>query len=148
MPGVKGPDLEALLRARSAVAADGADDGVLLAADGSVADGTTSALLWWRGDRLSIPAHDLPRVASVTAAAVLALAAAEGVPVIGEHARPADLDGLEVWTANAVHGIRGVGRWIGGPAVSSVPGRLDVWRRRLEAQRRPIRPAAAGTTLP
>lgn len=137
-PRVKGPDLEAMLRLRTAAQRQGAGEAVILTPEGHIAEGTTTAIAWWRGDALVVPAAAIERVDSVTLRSVLALATALGVDILREAARPADLDGCEVWALNALHGIRIVTRWISGPAVAEEPGRLDAWRRRLDALRRPL----------
>lgn len=137
VPRTKGPDLEALLALRATAQEDGADELVLLQ-DGLVVDGSTSALLWWRGETLVAPAGDLARVASVTARSIRLIATATGTRVVEERARPADLEGAEVWSVSALHGITVVDRWIGGPAVSARASRAATWRRRLEALSRPL----------
>ena len=137
-PRVKGPDLEAMVRLRTSVQEKGAGDAVILTRDGFIADGSTTCLAWWRGDALVIPDDEIERIDSVTLRSVLALATATGVDVLRESARPDDLDGCEVWALNALHGIRIVTAWIGGPSVAEEPGRLDTWRRRLDALRRPL----------
>jgi branched-subunit amino acid aminotransferase/4-amino-4-deoxychorismate lyase len=137
-PRVKGPDLEAMVRLRTSVQTLGAGDAVILTPDGHVAEGSTTCLAWWRGDALGIPADDIARIDSVTLRSVLALAAATGVDVLHEETRPADLDGCEIWALNALHGIRIVTGWVDGPATAEEPGRLETWRRRLDALRRPL----------
>lgn len=137
-PTIKGPDLERLGLVRLAAAGAGADEVVLLAEDGSVVEGAYSALLWWRGDALCTPAPELPRVDSVTARSVLTLAAALGVDVLHERRSPAQLDGHEVWMLNAAQGIRIVREWQDGPATAAEPGRLALWRTRLQALRKPL----------
>lgn len=104
-------------------------------------DATTSALLWWRGDILCGPPSGQPgfaRVDSVTARSVLALAVALGHDTHEEAVTPAELDGCEVWAVNALHGIRIVTGWLDGPSTAELPGRLETWRARLHALRRPI----------
>lgn len=142
-PRVKGPDLEAMTRLRTAMQARGAGDAVILTPEGHVAEGSTTSLAWWRGDALAIPQDGIARIDSVTLRSVLALAAATGVDVLREEARPDDLEGCEVWALNALHGIRIVTAWIGGPATAEEPGRLESWRRRLDALRRPLPGGAA-----
>lgn len=137
-PRLKGPDLEAMVRLRTSVQALGAGDAVMLTPEGWIADGSTTCLAWWRGDALAIPSDDIARIDSVTLRSVLALATATGVDILHETATPEDVDGCEVWALNAVHGIRIVTEWIGGPAVAEEPGRLETWRRRLDALRRPL----------
>jgi branched-subunit amino acid aminotransferase/4-amino-4-deoxychorismate lyase len=138
VPRIKGPDLEDMVRLRTQVQPSGAQEAVILTPDGFVAEGSTTCLAWWRGNALAIPSDDIARIDSVTLRSVLALATALGVDILREDARPDDLDGCEVWALNALHGIRIVTQWIGGPSVAEEPGRLDAWRRRLDALRRPL----------
>lgn len=135
---VKGPALDALLRIRTEAQALGADDAVILTPLGFVVETTTSALLWWRGELLCSPPLEFERVDSVTARSVLGLATALGVELYTEAVEPAELDGLEVWAVNALHGPRIVTRWVDGPAMAEHPGRLGIWRARLDALRRPL----------
>lgn len=137
-PRVKGPDLEAMLRLRTRAQTAGADEAVLLTSEGWIAEGSTTCLAWWRGDALAVPDPEIARIDSVTLRSTLALAAALDVDVLHESVRPSELEGLEVWALNALHGIRIVTRWIDGPATAEQPGRLDLWRRRLDALRRPL----------
>ncbi|MCS5733126.1 aminotransferase class IV [Herbiconiux daphne] len=137
VPRVKGPDLERLLALRAGAQENGADELVLLD-DGLVSDGTSSAVLWWRGETLVAPASDLARVASVTARSIRLIATATGTRVVEERARPGDLDGCEVWVVSALHGISVVDAWIDGPVVVARPSRAATWRKRLEALSRPL----------
>jgi branched-subunit amino acid aminotransferase/4-amino-4-deoxychorismate lyase len=141
-PTVKGPDLEAMMRLRQEAQRAGAQEAVLLddsAVDsGAVADGATSALLWWREDTLCQPPLSLPRVDSVTARSILTIASATGVAIREEAARPDELEGCEVWAVNALHGIRLVTEWVDGPAVITSDTRALRWRMRLAALARPL----------
>lgn len=137
-PAVKGPDLERLLAIRSEAAADGVDEPVILSSAGHIVDGVTSAVLWWRGDRLLAPSASLPRVDSVTAKSLRLIAAATGTATGEEFASPSDLAGCEVWVVNALHGIRVVTSWSGGPTLARNPRRAALWQRRLDALVRPL----------
>ncbi len=137
-PWIKGPDLEAMTRLRTQAQSHRADDAVLLSRDGFVAEGSTTCLAWWAGDALCVPSIELPRIDSVTLRSVLALATATGVDVLHDSVRPAELDGVEVWALNALHGIRIVTGWVDGPRTAERPGRLDSWRARLDALRKPL----------
>lgn len=137
-PTVKGPDLEAMLRIRTAVQGRGAEEAVILSPDGYVVEGAYSALLWWRGSILCAPSLPLARVDSVTARSLQGLATALGTEIYFESVTPAELDGTELWALGALHGPRIVTRWVDGPALAELPGRLDVWRTRLAALRHPI----------
>jgi branched-subunit amino acid aminotransferase/4-amino-4-deoxychorismate lyase len=134
----KGPDLEAMTRLRTHAQKRGADEAVLLSPDGFVSDGSTSSIAWWRGDAICVPAEDIERVDGVTLRSVLGLATALGIDVLYESVTPAELDGLEVWSLNSLHGIRIVTSWIDGPATAEQPGRLATWRARLDALRKPL----------
>jgi branched-subunit amino acid aminotransferase/4-amino-4-deoxychorismate lyase len=133
VPSVKGPDLERLLQLRAQQTENGVGEVVILSPGGSVVDGTTSAILWWRGDRLFAPSSSFARVDSVTAKSIRLLASATGVSVGEERSTPADLAGCEVWAVNALHGIRLVTDWHGGPELDTDPRRSQLWRRRLDA---------------
>ncbi|CAN5149689.1 hypothetical protein BH11ACT3_BH11ACT3_21880 [soil metagenome] len=137
-PRFKGPDLESMQRLRVEAQGHGADESAILTPDGFVAETSQSCLAWWQGDALCVPADDLDRIDSVTLRSMLALATALGVEVLHEHATPTELDGLEVWAFNALHGIRIVTGWTGGPSTAERPGRLAAWRARLDALRKPL----------
>jgi len=138
-PGTKGPDLDGLGSLREAARERGADDLVILDA-GCVAETTTSALMWWRGEAVCVPPDGMERIESVTERVVLTLATALGLEVHREAVAPHELDGLELWALNALHGARIVTGWAEGPRLAEDPGRLEAWRRRLEALRKPLPP--------
>ena len=85
-----------------------------------------------------MPADDIDRVDGVTVRSVVTLATALGIDVLHESVRPEELDGLEVWALNALHGIRIVTSWVDGPATAEEPGRLATWQARLDALRKPL----------
>ncbi|MFF1632965.1 aminotransferase class IV [Leifsonia sp. NPDC058248] len=138
-PHVKGPDLEALSRLRQEAQHAGAQEAVILDS-GRVSDGSTTALLWWRGNTLYAPPLVLPRVDSVAARTVRGVAAALGVPVDEEAVAPAELEGCVLWAVNALHGIRAVTAWVDGPSLAQDPARTAAWRSRLQALARPLQP--------
>jgi branched-subunit amino acid aminotransferase/4-amino-4-deoxychorismate lyase len=137
-PLVKGPDLAALGDLRTAAASRGAEEAVILSPDGHVVEGAWSSLVWWRGDSLCTPADDLPRLPGVTSRTVLTLAAVLGVDVLHDRTTPDELDGAEIWSLSALHGIRIVDGWVDGPSPAEEPGRLAAWQARLDALRRPL----------
>ena len=132
-PRVKGPDLAALLAARQAAQRAGAGEAVLRTADGIVTEGALSALLWWRGDTLCLPDPDLPILQSVTRRLIARVASAAGTPMRFERARLDELDGLEVWSLSALHGIRPVSAWLDCEARAGTATRAPRWQRRLDA---------------
>jgi branched-subunit amino acid aminotransferase/4-amino-4-deoxychorismate lyase len=143
-PRFKGPDLEAMTRLRTIAQKAGADEAVLLSPQGFVADGSTTSLAWWRGEALCVPADDIDRVDGVTVRSVVTLATALGIDVLHESVRPQELDGLEIWALNALHGIRIVTSWLDGPATAEEPGRLAAWQARLDALRKPLPDSGTG----
>lgn len=138
VPHLKGPDIDRLNALRQRAQRDGAQEAVLLD-EGRVTDGTTTALLWWRGETLCAPPFELARVDSVSARTVRGIAAALGVPVEEEAVRPAELEGTTLWAVNALHGIRDVTVWVDGPALGHEPARTAAWRARCAALARPLR---------
>jgi branched-subunit amino acid aminotransferase/4-amino-4-deoxychorismate lyase len=136
-PHLKGPDIDALSALRQRVQRRGAQEAVILDG-GHVSDGTSTALLWWRGDALFAPPLSLPRVDSVAARTVRGIAAALGVPVEEEAVRPAELGGAVLWAVNALHGIRAVTAWVDGPALAQDAARTEAWRARFAALAREV----------
>ena len=129
-PTVKGPDLAAMLALRTSV--EPAGEAIILH-DGYVVEGAYSALVWWRGSILCYPADELERIDSVTARSLIGLATALGVETFAESVTPSELDGVELWSLSALHSARIVTRWTDGPSLAELPGRLDLWRKRLAA---------------
>jgi branched-subunit amino acid aminotransferase/4-amino-4-deoxychorismate lyase len=128
-PRIKGPDLAYLSALRDTAVAAGADEAVLLSPDGTVREGTTTSILWWRDEVLCAPPPGDTLLASVTRAVLLEAAAAREIPVTFEHATPAELAGLQVWAVNALHGIRPVTSWMRGLSQRPVPRAPESSRR-------------------
>jgi hypothetical protein len=141
-PAVKGPDLAAMAAVRALAQRRGAQEAVITTADGFVVEGATTGLLWWRGTTLCAPSPEFERVDSITAKSAIMLATALGTPVRYEAARPKDLDGLEMWAVNALHGIRIITSWVDGPRPAALPHRLATWRSRLGALTQPLMPSS------
>ena len=135
-PRIKGPDLETMTRIRTSAKAKGADEAVITTPDGFLVESSQSGLLWWRGDILCGPPADFARVDSVTVRTLLTLAGAMGIETYEEAVTPAEIADTEFWALNALHGIRIVTDWIDGPALAQRPGRLALWRARMDALRR------------
>lgn len=128
-PFVKGPDLSLCQKLRRMANLHGADEAVLVDADGYISDGALSAILWWEGDVLVGPDDSTPWLPSITRDLVFELAHQAGFQTRETRAKPEDLTGLEVWSLSALQGIRGVTGWNGvtpGPAK-----RLSSFRKRL-----------------
>jgi branched-subunit amino acid aminotransferase/4-amino-4-deoxychorismate lyase len=131
---VKGPDLDWLMEVRSAAQRRGADEAIILSEDGRLVEGTTTSLLWWRGDTLYAPdAQRLDLLPSVTWRTLLGIAVASRTRVAYACPRPQDLAGLETWAVNALHGIRPVREWVGSTIVAGPASRARMWQARLDA---------------
>lgn len=137
LPAVKGVDLDHLTALRAAAVAAGADEALLLSAEGHVLEGTTTSIVWWRGDAVCGPPPGPGLLPGITRALLGELA---GRPVVSESATPADLADVPVWTVNALHGIRpvteGLGRFLDQDAVTA-----ERWQARLESLAVPVVPA-------
>ena len=120
-PRLKGPDLAWLSGLRARARAHGCDDALLVTTAGFVIETATAHLLWWEpgpagAATLCVPPPALRLLDGVTTALVQAEARRRGVAVRHRLCRPEGLRGREVWTANALHGIRPVLGWDGGEA--------------------------------
>ena len=135
-PAIKGPDLETMTRIRTRAQGMGAGEAVITTSDGFLVESSQSGLLWWRGDILCGPPPDFARVDSITVRTLLTLAQALGVETYEEAVTPAEIAETEFWALNALHGIRIVTEWVDGPTLAQRPGRLALWRARMDALRR------------
>lgn len=146
-PTVKGPDLPMLIGMRRAAAPLGAGEVLLLSGSGTVLEGALSAVLWWRGDALCAPPLSLPVLPSVTRRLLLQIAAEIGIEVRLETCRAEDLDGVELWTASALHGIRPVTSWSGASLTAAPARRAVAWQPLLTAKAVPVGEAVEAVAL-
>ncbi|WP_181158452.1 aminotransferase class IV [Leucobacter massiliensis] len=100
-PERKGPNLSRLTTLNRELGAEA----LLLDGAGHAVEGATTSLAWWEGERLWT-ADSVARVASVTEALLLGIAAEHGVTASRGLRPPAVLARCEVWSVNALHGIR------------------------------------------
>lgn len=137
-PIVKGPDLSLGMQLRRKAMMFGADEAVLLNQDGYIAEGALSSIVWWEGETLCAPDHNIPWLQSVTRDIVLDMATQAGYQVRLKNAKPAELVGREVWLLGAIQGIRPVTNWIdlGGPL--GKPEHFESFNRRLRLISAPI----------
>ena len=101
----------------------GADDALLLTADGLVAEGTVWNVFWWEWEHLCTPALELGVLPGVARARLASLAPLEE----GRFVRTA-LEGRSVFLANAVRGVVPLAT-LDGAAVPSDPRTEDLARR-------------------
>ena len=131
-PTIKGPDIPALNALRAEAQTQGADDAVIVDAQGRIVDGSTTCLIWFAEGGLHLPPAEALRVNSVSVAVVRELAAQGGFSVSESWATPSDLEGVELYAVNALHGIRSVVSWVNGPLLSVNQERLAHWRQQYD----------------
>jgi branched-subunit amino acid aminotransferase/4-amino-4-deoxychorismate lyase len=132
-PLIKGPDLSFGMQLRRNAKMHGADEAVLLTADGFINEGALSSLVWWRGDVLCSTSTDVAWLPSVTRDEVFGLARDCGNDVRLELATPESLAGLEVWVLSSLSGVRPATSMILGEQVIEFasPLRADSFQKRL-----------------
>lgn len=130
-PTIKGPDLSLGQQLRRRANLHGAEEAVLLTSEGFISECALSALVWWRGDVLCAPGDEVPWLESITRNEVFALASQAGYATQTELAKPADLDGLEIWVLSSLQGIRVVTGWDALPSGPAAPVHADTFRKRL-----------------
>lgn len=114
-PTVKGPDFEYQQALRGRAEAQGADEAILVGPDGAVREGAYSSVVHWKEDCLVL-AEAVERLPSVTEAAVVRAALAQGVEVVRRACDPHEVATADdVWILSALHGIRTVTAWDGAP---------------------------------
>ncbi|MEV6237504.1 aminotransferase class IV [Lentzea sp. NPDC051838] len=123
LPAVKGADLDHLNALRAQAVAVGADEALLLTPEGHVLEGSTTSILWWRGDTLCGPPPGPALLSGITRALL--------GPVVPESATPAELADVPVWTVNALHGIRPVTEGLGRFRDTDLT-KAEHWQSRLE----------------
>jgi len=133
---VKGPNLARLTVLNEQLGAE-----ALLLRDGAVAEGATTALLWWEGETWEgetlCTSTVTERVRSVTEAYLLDAARQYGVSVAARTVPSAALHNHEVWAVNALHGIRAV-TTIDGRALPAASARLQRFRDILDRSWEPV----------
>jgi branched-subunit amino acid aminotransferase/4-amino-4-deoxychorismate lyase len=87
----------ALAEARGA----GADDALLLTRGGYVAECAVWGIFWWEGERLCAPALELGVLPGVARARLEEMSGG----IVERRAKPADLEGLGLFVANAARGV-------------------------------------------
>jgi branched-subunit amino acid aminotransferase/4-amino-4-deoxychorismate lyase len=145
-PSIKGADLDHLAALRLSAACAGADEALILSADGRVKEGASTSILWWRCDALCAPPQTSEILPGVTRAILLGLAAEHGVRIEIEEPAPRELAGLEVWAVNALHGIRPVCRWVDTPIDAGPAHRALRWNAHLDRLAVPVPRTGSPTT--
>lgn len=137
-PRHKGPDLDTLAAVRRKAADAGADEALLVTADGVLLEAVNSSLLWWEGDVLCHPAPDLPTLPGVTTALLTGHAARTGIEVRPCRRRLSALAGREVWVVNALHGLRPVTTWTDSSLRAGPAERAPSWQTWLHGLSTPL----------
>ncbi|MEU9171789.1 aminotransferase class IV [Streptomyces sp. NPDC048420] len=138
VPRRKGPDLDVLAAVRTRASVDGADEAVLVDPTGVVLETATASVLWWEDDTLCLPSPRLPVLPGVTVALIQERALHTGVRIAHRERTLPELDGREVWLVNALHGIRPVTEWTGGPLKAAPAERAPEWRAWLDDIMEPL----------
>jgi len=86
--------------ALEAATAAGADDALLVTAEGVVAEGTSWSIFWWEGERLATPPLRLGILPGIARARVMEL-----VATVERECGAADLVGSSLFATNAVRGL-------------------------------------------
>jgi branched-subunit amino acid aminotransferase/4-amino-4-deoxychorismate lyase len=139
-PHTKGPDLEALMALRTAVAPLGATEAIIMGADDHLVEGAYSSLMVWLAgdDHPSVIPEATPHLPGITEAVLRECAREEGIEVAPRNLRVSDLEGAEVWVLSALHGIRVATSFVGGPPLNPVPGRRELWQQKWWSLAEPI----------
>jgi branched-chain amino acid aminotransferase/4-amino-4-deoxychorismate lyase len=88
-------------RALAEAGAAGADDAMLVAEGGHVAECAIWGIFWWEGDRLCAPSLDLGVLPGVARARLAELTGG----ISERRASPAEIEGRSVFVANSVRGV-------------------------------------------
>lgn len=139
-PTIKGPDFGVLHQIKETAAAKGAQEAIILDAQGRLVDASTSCLVWIRGKSMFSPPAEAPRIQSITVGVVERLAREAGYSVETQWATPAELADAQLWILNSLHGIRAVSSWVNGPVFTVNDALLDQFRVRYAAEFSPLPP--------
>ncbi len=146
-PTIKGPNIETLATLNASTRAGNryADDGpakrtqhetLLSTAEGQIAEGTTTSLLWWKDDVLHHVPDDVGRVWSVTENLVRGIALRSDITIVPDPITVSDLlecaGSMEIWAVNALHGIRRVCAIDNMVVSSSIASPTPTSRKRLQ----------------
>ncbi|WP_051259267.1 glutamine amidotransferase-related protein [Schaalia suimastitidis] len=111
LPHFKGPDFPIQKSLREQAQSHGANEAVLLGADGVVREGAFSAIVHWVDGTLVLAPRD-GRMPSVTEELVTEIAREKGIQVVVRGASPCEVASAdEVWCLSSLHGIRVVTAW-------------------------------------
>ena len=128
-PELKGPDFPVQMSLRAQAQVSGADEAVLVGADGTLREGAFSSIVHWSEGRLVVSGSE-QRLPSVTEAAVIRIAGLRGDAVESRLCTPDEVRAAdEVWVLSSLHGIRVVSTWDGLRVASN--GRADDYRAAL-----------------
>ena len=129
---VKGPELALGAEMRAKAQKEGADEAILLTADGEISEGALSSLVWWRGDLLCAPGNEIPWLESVTRTEIFTIAQSMNIKTRFEHVTPEDLIGLELWLLSSLQGIRPVVNWLGVSNNFATGNHIELFQRRMQ----------------
>lgn len=131
-PRHKGPDIFRLEQQRKHVRELGADEGFLCTPSGYMLEGFFSSILWWEDGSLCQTPPSKRVLPSITARLIREVAAKRHVPFAWRFRRWQELNGREIWTVNALHGIRRVVNWPLAPWKTAAHTDRDEWQLSLD----------------
>jgi len=102
---VKTTDRDIFDRARAEARERDADEGILLTADGYVAEGSLFAIGWFEGGVVRVPSLELGILPSIGRARALEVAGELGLEVEEGCFERAELEGRPAWITTAVRGV-------------------------------------------
>jgi branched-subunit amino acid aminotransferase/4-amino-4-deoxychorismate lyase len=102
---VKTTEREIFDRARAEARQRDADEGILLTADGHVAEGSLFAIGWFEGDVVRVPSLELGILPSIGRARAIEVARELGMEVEEGCFERSDLGGRPAWITTAVRGV-------------------------------------------
>lgn len=120
-PTVKGPDLSLCMQLRRNAQMHGADETVLVDADGNITEGALTAIVWFKDGVLCAPDHSNSWLDSVTRQEIFAIAEQCSIETAEVSAKPTDLAGCEIWALSSLQGIRPVCAWVDADGEELIP---------------------------
>ncbi len=138
IPRHKGPDLAQCIAIRRDILSTGAEEALITTRQGFILEGLTTTILWWENGTLCRVPPSCRLLPGITCQLILRIAEQHGIPVACRMRKPHELNHLEVWAVNALHGIRRIIDWEHAPFHPEAHSDIAYWREALENFREPV----------